>query len=86
MQMKNDHYFADDLTIYIATRSQRVTSSALQGVTNKLVAWAAKRGLTVSPSKTENMTFRKRKKRNEESIEMMLRNKIIPSKESTISW
>ena len=29
------------------------------------------------------MIFRKRRKRNEEQIEIMLRNKIIPSKEGT---
>ena len=40
---------------------------------NKLVAWTAERGLT----------FRNRRKRNEEPIETMMRNKIIPSKKST---
>ena len=38
--------------------------------------------LTFSPSTTVSMTFRKRRKKNEESIEIMLRNKIIPSKEN----
>ena len=41
--------FAHDLTIYITTRSQRVAFRALQGVTNKLEAWAAERDLTFSP-------------------------------------
>ena len=71
--------FPDDLSIYITTRSQRVTSRALQGVTNKLDAWTVERSLTFSPRKTVSMTFRKR---NEEPIEIMLRNKIMPSKES----
>ena len=44
---------ADDLAIYITARSKRVTSRALQGLTNKLDAWAAEKGLTFSPSKTE---------------------------------
>ena len=68
--------FADDLAIYYTTRSPRVASRALQGVTNKLDSLAAERGLTFSTNKTVNMIFRKR---NEE---IMLRNKIIPFKES----
>ena len=52
------------------------TSRTLQGVTSKLDAWAAEKGLTFSPSKTVSMTFRKR---NEEPIQIMLRNKILPS-------
>ena len=75
--------FSDDLAIYITTRSQRVTSRVLQRVINKLNVWAAERGMTFSPRKTVSMTFRKRRKRNEVLIEIMLRNKIIPSKEST---
>ena len=74
---------ANDLAIYIITRSQRVASRALQRVTNKLDAWAADRGLNFSPSKTVSMLFRKRKKRNEEPLEIMLRNEIILSKEIT---
>ena len=57
------------VTIFLVTRSQRVESKTLQGVINKLVAWAAKRGLTFSPSNTVSMPFRKR---NEELIEIML--------------
>ena len=72
----------DDLAIYITTKNQRVASRILQGVTNKLDTWAAGSELTFSPNKTVSMTFRKRRQRNEESIEIMLRNKII-SKEST---
>ena len=53
--------FADDLAIYIITRSQRVASRSLQGVTNKLDAWAAYRGLTLFPSKTVSMKFREMK-------------------------
>ena len=55
-----------------------MASRALQGVAKKLDS--ADRGLTFSPSKTVSMKFRKR---NKEPIEIMLRNKIIPSKEST---
>ena len=65
--------FADDLAIYITIRSQRVPSKALQGV-------------TFSPRKTVSMAFRNRRKRNEKSIEIMLRNEIIPSKENTQFW
>ena len=54
---------ADDLAIYITTRSQRVASRVLQGVTNKLIAWAAERGLTFFPSKMVSMAFRKRNKK-----------------------
>ena len=72
--------FADDLEIYITIRNQRVATKVLQGVTDKLDVWTALRGLTFSPNKTVSMTFRKR---NEEPIEIMLRNKIVPSKEST---
>ena len=71
-------FFADDLAIYIITRNQRVAARALQGMTNKLDTWAAERALTFSPNKTVSMLFRKR---NEEPLEIMLRNKIIPSKE-----
>ena len=72
--------FAYDLAIYIAARIQRVASRVLQEVPKMFNAWAAERGLTFSTSKTVTMTF---KKRNKEPIEIMLKNKIIPSKEST---
>ena len=52
--------FADDLTIYITRSNQRVASRTLQGVTNKLDAWAAERGLTFSPNKIASMIFRKK--------------------------
>ena len=68
--------FADDLAIYI-TRNQRVAARALQRLTNKLDAWAAERGLIFSPNKTASMVFRMRRKRNEEPLEIMLRNQII---------
>ena len=42
-------FFADDLAIYITTRNQRVPTRSLQGMTNKLDAWAVMRGLTFSP-------------------------------------
>ena len=65
----------DNLAIYITTRNQRVGSRALQGVTNKLNAWAAERGLSFSFNKTVSMMFIKR---NEEPREIMLRDQIIP--------
>ena len=69
---------ADDLTIYITTRNQRVAARALQVVTNKLNAWAVEKGLTLSSNKkTSKHVFRNR---NEESLEIMLRKEIIPSK------
>ena len=46
----------------------------LQRATNKLDAWAAERGLNFFTSKMVNMVFRKRRKKNKESIE------IIPNK------
>ena len=52
--------FADDLAISITTRNQRVAYVALQEVTNKLDACAGEKGFTFFPSKTVNMTFRKR--------------------------
>ena len=81
----DESLFTDDLAIYIITRNQRVVSRALQGVTNKLDAWAAERGLTSYTNKIISMIFifMKRRKRNEEPIEIMLKNKIIPLKEST---
>ena len=54
--------FADDLAIYITTRNQRVATRALQGVTNKLDAWAAGKGLTFSSSKTVCMFLEREKK------------------------
>ena len=54
-------------------------------MTNKLDLWAAEKGLTLSPKITVRMIFKKRRKRNEEPIEIMLRSKIIPYKESTQS-
>ena len=77
---KNGSIFADDLAIYIITRSLRVAARALQVVTNKLDAWAAERGKTFSPSKAVSMIFRKR---NEEPIEIVLGNKVKLSIEST---
>ena len=47
----NGSLLTDDLVIYITTRNQRVTTRALQGVTNKFDKWAAKRGLIFSPNK-----------------------------------
>ena len=41
-------------------RNQRVETRVLQGVTNKLDAWAAERGLTFFPNKTVSIIFRKR--------------------------
>ena len=61
-ELRNGVYgslFADDLAIYITTRNQRMVARVLQGVTNKLNAWAAERGLTFSTRKTANMIFRK---------------------------
>ena len=78
--------FADDLAMYITTRSKRMASRALQGVTNKLDAWAAEMGLIFSPSKTVSMTFRKRRKRNEEPIEIMLISKLYPLKKAPSFW
>ena len=67
----NGSLFADDL------------ARPLQGVTNKLHAWAVERGLSFSTSKKVNIVFRKRRKRNKEPMEITLRNKIIPNEEST---
>ena len=72
--------FADDLPIYMPTRNQKIGARALQGVTNKLDAWAAVVARHFPPNKTVSIIFRKR---NEEPIEIMQRNKIILSKEST---
>ena len=68
------------LAISITARSKRVTSGALQAVTNKLDAWTAERNLTFSSNQIVSMIFRKK---IEEPIEIIMRNKIIPSKEST---
>ena len=45
-----------------------------QGMTNKLDAWASERGLTFFPNKTASIIFRKRRKRNEEPLEIVLKN------------
>ena len=58
----DESLFADDIAIYITTRNQRVPNRAMQGMINKLDAWTAERGLAFPPSKSESMTFRKRKK------------------------
>ena len=76
-----DH--SDDLAMYITTRNQRLVARALQGVIKKLDAWAAERNLTFPPNKTVSRVFRKRRKRNEEPLEIMLRNEIIPFKVNT---
>ena len=82
-----DHsLFANDLAIYITTKNQKVATRALQGVTNRLKAWAAERGLTFSTRKTISMTFRKRRKRNEKPLELKLRNETIPLKKVLSSW
>ena len=59
--------FAEDLVIQITTRNQTVTARALQGVTSKLDAWAAEREPIFFTSKTVNMVFRKRRKKNYEN-------------------
>ena len=55
--------YADDLPIYIMKKNQRVAAKALKGVTNKIGAWAAEKGLTFSTSKTVNIVFSKRRKK-----------------------
>ena len=60
-----------------------MAAGALQYVTNKLDAWAVERGLKFFFNKTVSIVFRKGRKRNEEPLEIMLRDKIIPSKGST---
>ena len=72
--------FSYDLAIYITTINQRVVARALQGVSNKL---GSGEGLTFSPNKTVSMIFRKRRKSNEEPMEIMLRTENMPSKERT---
>ena len=62
---------------FFFTKNQRVATRALQGITNRLEVWAAERGLTFSTSKTISMTFRKRRKGNEEPLEIKLRNEAI---------
>ena len=76
--------FADDLAnIHYKKKSNlRVAYRALQEMTNNLDACAAENDLTFFTQKTVSMIFRKRRKRNEEPIVIMLRNKIIPFKES----
>ena len=49
-------------------KNQSVATRALQRVTNKSDEWAAKRGLTFSPSKTVN------RKKNKEPVEIMPRD------------
>ena len=66
--------FADNLAIYITTKNQRVAARALQGVTNKLDAWAVEKALTFFPNKTVSTKCRKR---NEEPIKIMLRIEIL---------
>ena len=58
-------------------------SRALQGVSNKLDAWAAARGLTFSTNKTVSMIFRKK---NEEPIEIMLKTKLYLLKKVPSFW
>ena len=53
-------WFADDLVVYITKGNQRVAARELQGITKKLNAWAAEKGLTFSTSKTVDFAFRKK--------------------------
>ena len=69
--------------IYITTRYQRVAARALQRFTNKLDAWLAKRRITFSTSKTIIMVFKKRRKRNKESVKITLKSQIVLNKKST---
>ena len=75
--------FADDLAIYIPTKNQKVEIRARQGVAKKLNAWPVERELNFFPSKTVHMVFRIRIKRNEDPLEITIRNQIIPCKEHT---
>ena len=69
--------------IYITIRNLRVAPRAPQRTTNKLEKWAMERGLKFFPSKTTTMIFRKRRKREEEPLEITLGNHIIQQNEST---
>ena len=64
------------------TRNQWVTTRAPQRIINKLDAWLVEKGLTFYTKKTINIIFGKR---NEEQIEVTLRNKILSYKESKTS-
>ena len=43
--------FADNLAIYVTTKNQRVATTAVEEVTNKLGAWAIEKRITFSPKK-----------------------------------
>ena len=75
--------FADDLPIYMPTRNQKIGARALQGVTNKLDAWAAVVARHFPPNKTVSIIFRKR---NDEPIEIMLRMKLYSLKKVPIFY
>ena len=51
---------------------------ALQTTTNKLKKWTTEKGLKFSPNKTTMMIFIKRRKREEEPLEITLGNHKIP--------
>ena len=59
-----------------------MATRALNGVTNKSDSLEVEGGLSLLTSKTVNIIFRRRK-RNEEPMEITLRNQTIPYKEST---
>ena len=59
--MKDGSFFVYDLAIYIKIRNRRVAARALQGVTNKLDACVAERGLTFYAKKTSKPDIYKEK-------------------------
>ena len=75
------------LAIYIYyNKKPKGASLALQGIANKLDAWAAERGLTFFTNKTINMVFRKRRKRNMKAMEITLRKKLCLIRKAPSSW
>ena len=71
------------LPLYKTTRNLKLATRASQGTTSNFEAMAVDSRLFFLLSKTVVMVFRKRKERNKEPLEIMLRNQIIPYMEST---
>ena len=79
----NGSHFADDMPVLHYNKKSENGSQSSTGSDQQTGCMGSGKGLDISPRKTVSMVFRKRRKRNKEPIEIMLRNKIISLKEST---
>ena len=76
----NGSLYADDLMIYITTRTTRNAARQMQQGINEVNRFVTSKGLNISETKTAVIVFKKRNKCNEEPPQLFLHGKTIQLK------